>query len=200
MGAGSYSLDVALHRDSQEVCWVRSAAIFEVDRPLMPYREGMVDLVARCQIASKRELGPLPESAARKVELDFDRPPRVNLASEKIIVPVRLNNRSHVILSSDDWGRTYGSYHWLSADSEEKVNDGIRSSLPRDVWPNETVSFEIHVANPPHFGRWRLQIRVVQEGVRWHEGPGFEASMPPDMAVDFLNDGRIVFPECQPVA
>ena len=171
------------------------AATFEVDRPNAPYREGMVDLVARCQIAAENELNDLPESAARKVALIVEGTPRVEPASGNIIVPVRVINGSHLILSSSDSGRAYGSYHWISAESAETVKDGIRSGLPCDIWPDDGVSFGIRAILPPHVGRWRLQVRVVQEGVRWHEGPGFEAAMPPDIIIDLFDSGRVVFPE-----
>jgi hypothetical protein len=46
MGAGRYSLTVALHREGEPLCWINSAALFEVAPPVSPYREGMVDVVA----------------------------------------------------------------------------------------------------------------------------------------------------------
>jgi hypothetical protein len=54
MGAGHYLVTVAIHRDSEVLCWIDSATEFDVEAPLAPYREGMVDIAARVSIASER--------------------------------------------------------------------------------------------------------------------------------------------------
>jgi hypothetical protein len=36
-------------------------------------------------------------------------------------------------------------------------------------------------------------VRLVQDGVRWHEGPGFEEAMPADLVADLRENGDLVF-------
>jgi hypothetical protein len=193
MGAGRYAIDAVIHRDHQDICSVKSAAIFEVATPVTPYREGMVDVMAQSYVALNSALKPLPEPAARRVMLsvDLSQPPTVG-ASE-IQLSIRLINQSDCVLSSSEKGSVFASYHWLSADRLHQVNDGWRSSLPTDVWPNESVCFPVRVLPPPTFGRWFLQLRLVQEEVRWHEGPGYEGATPPDLLVEYRADGEILF-------
>lgn len=56
MGAGRYSLTVALHRESESICWISSAAMFEVAPAVSPYREGMVDVRATFASAFDRSI------------------------------------------------------------------------------------------------------------------------------------------------
>lgn len=192
MGAGRYAVTVALHRDSEQISSVRSATVFEVTPPLSPYREGMVDIVARFTLASHSAAAPLPEDVARQVLFSRESPPLVDLSSGEIHVPVRVVNGSHAIISSDDQAPIFASYHWIQTGGDTQVRDGIRTRLPQAAWPHEAVSFSVHVLPPPHPGRWLLQIRLVQEAVRWHEGPGFEAAMPTDLRIECREDGTTV--------
>ena len=192
MGAGRYAIDATIHRDHQDICCVKSAAIFEVATPVKPYREGMVDVMAQSYVALNSALKPLPEPAARRVMLSVDPKQPPPAGSKEIQLSVRLINQSDCVLSSSEKGSVFASYHWLSADRLHQVNDGWRSSLPSDVWPNESVCFAVRVLPPPAFGRWFLQVRLVQEEVRWHEGPGYEGAAPPDLLVEYRADGEIL--------
>ena len=193
MGAGLYSVDVAIHRDHQDICFVKSAAIFEITTPVIPYREGMVDIVARSFLNLDATGGELTESAARKISLKVESNPQDCVNSNEILLVVSLINHSNYVLSSSETGRFFISYHWLSPDKTVLQHDGLRSRLPHDVWPNESARCPLHVLPPPTAGKWHLQVRLLQEGVRWLEGPGYENAMPSDLMVEYRADGEICF-------
>lgn len=188
MGPGSYSLTAALHRGSEEICWLESAASFEVATALHPYREGMVNIDARFEVTSEAPLNQISEDAAPLVFLEI-RPSRVSQASlADFSIPIRLGNHSRSMLGSSGSAPVLVSYHWRDISGDVRILDGVRTSLPRYVWPGEEVEFQVAVAPPPSPGRWILQLRIVQESVRWHEGASFGTSVPPDLFVDLLPD------------
>lgn len=97
---------------------------------------------------------PLPQLAARQV----------------ISVPVTVRNDGRMVWPSLGVLPVHVSYHWMSATEDVYlVFDGLRSALPHDVSPGETVSVLAIVQAPPRQGDYRLQWDLVHENVTWFD-------------------------------
>jgi hypothetical protein len=62
-------------------------------------------------------------------------------------------------------------YRWRSADGELDLGEGPRSKLPHTLVPGATAIAAVTVHAPEREGRYRLEIDIVQEGVRWFGRP-----------------------------
>ena len=67
------------------------------------------------------------------------------------------NNRNAVNLS----------YHWLNRKGETLVLDGLRTPLPRDLKPGESINLKAAIQAPAKPGRYILEVTLVQEGEAW---------------------------------
>jgi SAM-dependent methyltransferase len=116
--------------------------------------------------------GRLPlkaSSASFRVEQDcLNLPP-----GTKQTINVFVTNRSTTV-----WRQMGKGYeinlgnHWLDAKGKKLVHDDARSRLPDCVSPNEEVPVSLQVSVPEQPGRYRLQMDVVQEGLRWFADAG----------------------------
>lgn len=59
------------------------------------------------------------------------------------------------------------SYHWLGRKGDIVVSDGLRTPLPNDVAPGESVSLNASIRAPQRAGKYTLDVTLVQEGVAW---------------------------------
>ncbi|HXG77272.1 MAG TPA: hypothetical protein VNJ53_11935 [Gaiellaceae bacterium] len=64
------------------------------------------------------------------------------------------------------------SYHWLDPLGNPVVWDGLRTALPREVRPGETVELELRVLAPRPPGRYRLALDLVEELRFWFREVG----------------------------
>jgi len=59
------------------------------------------------------------------------------------------------------------SYHWLNHKGEPVIFDGLRSPLPGDLPPDESVLLKAAIDAPAKPGRYMLELTLVQEGLAW---------------------------------
>ena len=59
------------------------------------------------------------------------------------------------------------SYHWLDRKRQMVVLDGLRTPLPRDLKPGESVTLRASIRTPEKPGEYLLHVTLVQEGVAW---------------------------------
>jgi Ig-like domain from next to BRCA1 gene len=59
------------------------------------------------------------------------------------------------------------SYHWLDRKRQMVVYDGLRTPLPRDLNPGESVTLKATIRAPEKPGEYLLHLTLVQEGVAW---------------------------------
>ena len=59
------------------------------------------------------------------------------------------------------------SYHWLNRKGTTVVFDGLRTPLPRDLKPGESVDLKAAIAAPAKPGRYILEVTLVQERWAW---------------------------------
>ncbi|HEY6363845.1 MAG TPA: hypothetical protein VI585_03545, partial [Candidatus Binatia bacterium] len=77
------------------------------------------------------------------------------------------------------------SYHWLDPKRQMVVFDGLRTPLPRDLGPGESVTLEATIRAPEKAGEYLLHVTMVQEGVAWFsESDGGQILIPVSVARD----------------
>ena len=76
------------------------------------------------------------------------------------------------------------SYRWRTAMDEPLELVGLRTPLPCDLLPGERVVVPLHVLPPAEPGRYRLDVDLVHEHVRW-----FGCAIP--LEVDVLPRRRV---------
>lgn len=59
------------------------------------------------------------------------------------------------------------SYHWLNQKGATLVFDGLRTPLPRDLKPGESVKLKAAIQAPAKPGRYILEVTLVQESSAW---------------------------------
>jgi hypothetical protein len=59
------------------------------------------------------------------------------------------------------------SYHWLDSKRQIVVFDGLRTPLPRDLGPGESVTLRATIRAPEKAGKYLLHVTMVQEAVAW---------------------------------
>jgi len=88
-----------------------------------------------------------------------------------ITVPLTLVNKGQMTWPASGVLPIDISYHWLSAkDDVYLFFEGLRTPLPHDVAPGETLSVNAIVQAPPRPGDYRLQWDLVHENVTWFSG------------------------------
>jgi hypothetical protein len=82
---------------------------------------------------------------------------------------VRVHNNEQRAWSSEADPPIRASCRWLTAAGVPVVTDGPRTPLPHSLAPGESAGLGLDVAAPVLPGRYRLQLAMVEEGVRWLE-------------------------------
>ncbi|HVO96011.1 MAG TPA: SPOR domain-containing protein [Terriglobales bacterium] len=59
------------------------------------------------------------------------------------------------------------AYHWLDRNGSMVVFDGLRTPLPHDVQPGESVRLKAMIQPPDRAGEYTLEVTLVQELVAW---------------------------------
>jgi len=94
-----------------------------------------------------------------------------------------LRNTSDALWPALGATRVAISYHWLSASGERLVQEGLRSALPHDVAPGETVEVRVSVATPKQPGHYLLEIDALRERIAWFSDrtPGSAVRFPVEL-------------------
>lgn len=119
-----------------------------------------------------RATGQRPQDAPLKALLVdagwADAPPGTVVAGTLARIRVRVRNSGRAAWGS--WGGSaplFLSYHWLHAGGARAIWDGRRTPLPRDLGAGDQEIVDLLVDAPLMPGPYRLQVDMVQEGVRW---------------------------------
>jgi hypothetical protein len=125
--------------------------------------------------------------AGFKVEFDKHNIPTEMVAGETVLADVTIKNASTKTWPSkpNQRGRNAVnlSYHWLDRKRQMVVFDGLRTPLPRDLGPGESVTLRAAIRAPEKAGEYLLHVTMVQEGVAWFsESDGGHLSIPVSVA------------------
>jgi hypothetical protein len=125
--------------------------------------------------------------AGFKVEFGKHNIPAEMAAGEAVLADVTIKNASSRTWPSkpDSRGRNTVnlSYHWLDRKRQVVVLDGLRTPLPRDLNPDESVTLRATIRAPEKAGEYLLHVTLVQEGVAWFsDRDGGHLSVPVSIA------------------
>ena len=115
---------------------------------------------------------PVPAFLA---DIRCERPPRLFLPAETATFEVEVVNRSRVTwqAAGDDVDSVvHLSYHWFQPDGDARIFDGLRSKLPHDVAPGQSVKVPLTVIAPRRPGPLTLCVDLVMEHVSWFANAG----------------------------
>jgi hypothetical protein len=98
---------------------------------------------------------------------DSPRVPTIVARNASFVLKVTVRNRSMHTLSPEGPLRVSAAYHWMLQDGTIVVFDGVRSALPHDLAPEDSLDMRMTVEAPSSPGEYRLQLAVVQEHVAW---------------------------------
>ncbi|GLQ93024.1 Wzt carbohydrate-binding domain-containing protein [Dyella acidisoli] len=190
MPIGKYYLDAALipTETHYEGCynWIEQAASFDVYDVALTTFEGKILMDAQveltpmsdsssCSVAPYITANRFLRARARSNEplSDFNSeivamcsPETVQGGSEALF-PVRLNNKSNVTWPALGLQPVALSYRWYSSEGAVLIADGLRTQLPIDVEPGQSIAVVLHVKVPDAKGKLALTVSLVQEGVSW---------------------------------
>jgi hypothetical protein len=93
--------------------------------------------------------------------------PQTVQGGSEILLPVRLTNDSRLSWPAFGLQPVVLSYRWHSSEGEILVADGLRTQLPEDVKPGQSVAIALHVKVPDVTGRLVLTTSLIQEYVAW---------------------------------
>ncbi|OIQ07956.1 immune inhibitor A precursor [Moorella thermoacetica] len=132
-----------------------------------------------------------------EVSWSNDSTPTLMGTEETIEVPLTITNAGGLTWMSTGANPVRVSYHWLDTQGKPVILDGLRTGLPRDVAPGETISVNALLKAPSQPGTYILRWDLVREGVTWFSGKG---ATPKDVNVTVnrlydLNWGTVSVPE-----
>ncbi|HLX29229.1 MAG TPA: Wzt carbohydrate-binding domain-containing protein [Casimicrobiaceae bacterium] len=193
LGVGHYRVSVALHQGTDRVegliDHVNDICAFDVVDHLTGYFEGRVRLHVEVDVSSVDgkghvELLPCADRGQQKFALLARRNPgltqfNATLAPLVEIPPMPRAAEAVVNLAIANTGSlpwpafgkraVLASYHWREPDGSTIVFDGLRTTLPRDIMPGESIELPCVLRAPEIAGRMRLVLTLVQEDVAWFD-------------------------------
>jgi hypothetical protein len=199
LGLGSYRVDAALDRGDAEpgFAFDRKDAVaqFDVVDVLTDNFAGRFHLCVDASVVAASpdahvERKPISEVAGASVWPLRRRNPALTDFRAAIVqhAPIRaLARASDTIvrltianLGAETWpafGRrpVRVAYHWLDDNESIIEYDGIRSVLPRDVAPGESIAVDCFLRAPEHAGRRILVWTLLQEEVVWFDERNLDA-------------------------
>lgn len=89
---------------------------------------------------------------------------------------VTLTNTSQTAWSAAAPTAVKLSYHWLDANGNVSVWDGVRTPLPADLPPGGTVTLVANVLAPAVRGAYTLRFDLVRDGVAWFSQRGVKTA------------------------
>jgi hypothetical protein len=171
IGEGDYSVTVGLTGGSHfDRCfhWWDDAAKFTVAGTLGPAFEGTVKL--RPTLAWRES--PSTNLFSATLAAVGDAVPPLEPGA-RTAIPLRIKNTSEGTWPASGLRAVHLAYHWLDeSDGSVVVNDGLRTTLPKDVEPGEEILLDASFEAPPRPGRFRLRFSLVQELTAWFEERG----------------------------
>jgi cell division septation protein DedD len=88
------------------------------------------------------------------------------------------------------------SYRWKDPKGQVVVADGLRTPLPQDLAPGESVRLKMNIAVPARPGRYVINVTLLQEGYEWFDQKGGAAlSLPINVASPALSTTKDAEPD-----
>lgn len=117
----------------------------------------------------------LPDSGFA-VEFSENDIPNTMTAGNKLSADVAIRNISKQTWPSQPNAKNLNqvnlSYRWKDPKGRVLIADGVRTPLPRNLAPGESVRLKMNIAAPERPGRYLIEVTLVQEGVAWFDERG----------------------------
>jgi hypothetical protein len=161
-------------------CLIEAGWVLEVERPaVIGVGRNIQTLVDGVQAWRNPRLLPdemidLAEPIGSLVVVEPRKQVKLN---EQFSLLVKVSNRS-----TSDWSSTCStpvriSYHWLGNRNEAVIFDGVRTDFSGGfLYAGTDITQSIQVVAPSKRGKYRLNVTVVQETVRWFADPAFRSA------------------------
>ena len=134
------------------------------------FQFSLVFLVLITVIGCSRSSGPR-RLLEFKVEFGDNNIPAQMTVGRRVTAEVTVKNTSKNVWPSkpNEKGRNAVnlSYHWIDRKGTVVVFDGLRTPLPKDVQPGESVQLRATIQPPDRAGQYTLEVTLVQESVAW---------------------------------
>jgi uncharacterized protein (DUF3820 family) len=91
---------------------------------------------------------------------------------QTITVPVSISNVGQGLFAATGPTPVDLGYHWYDLAGKLIVWDGLRTPLPADLQPGQSVQLQARVQSPPDGGNYQLRFDLAQEGVAWFSSKG----------------------------
>ncbi len=91
--------------------------------------------------------------------------PRLFFVGRNRELPVKIRNDGYLVWERDR--KVYLSYHWLTALTGHRVEEGHRNDLPGEVGPGGSIGLTARVKPPPRAGLYRLEWDMLEEDETW---------------------------------
>ena len=138
---------------------------------LFVFEAALLSLFLLSFFGCREDTSPKLPLAGFKVEFVKNEIPTEMMADQKVSADVTVKNASSKTWPSkpDSKGRNavYLSYHWLDRKRQIVVFDGLRTPLPHDLNPGESITLKAAILAPKKTGDYILHLTLVQEGVAW---------------------------------
>jgi hypothetical protein len=122
-------------------------------------------------VSSCGESSPKLPLAGLKVEFGRHNIPAEMIVGQTVSADITIKNTStRTWPSKPDQNGRYAvnlSYHWLDPKRQIVVFDGLRTPLPHDLGPGESVTLRGTIQAPEKAGAYLIQMTMVQEAVAW---------------------------------
>ncbi|MDD3315659.1 MAG: DNRLRE domain-containing protein [Syntrophaceticus sp.] len=97
--------------------------------------------------------------------------PPVMLTGQAMTVPVTVANTGTVAWQAGGAKPVKLTYHWEDSSGNTVVLDGLRTSLPYDLAPNDVLQLKAEIRPPDAPGKYKLRVDMIEEGA---EAPYFK--------------------------
>lgn len=190
MPIGRYSTDIALmptesHYDG---CyhWIEQAAWFDVYDTAVTIFEGKLLMDAQVELtpvsassscssapyitanrpirAKARVNQPLSDFSSKTTAMCS---PQTAQSGGELLLPVRVKNESALTWHAFGLQHVVLSYRWYTPEGVVVVADGLRTQLPDDLQPGQSVVVALQVKVPDSKGKLVLKASPLQENVAW---------------------------------
>src|SRR5207249_7693707 len=110
-----------------------------------------------------------PAQPRYQIEWLDDRLPAKMMAGATITVPITLKNTGSLTWSWGGGNPFRLGYHYYR--NRRRLNLppqlDLRTDIPEDIFPDETVTIDVRVALPLEAGNYTIEFDMAQEGITW---------------------------------
>lgn len=126
--------------------------------------------IATAEVAALLTTRPIPAKEASKVWIEVLACPASVARGSHFDINVKVVNGSGMPLGSFPPFPVCIAYHWVDAKSGRMVvSEGLRAFMAPTLRQHATDTYNALVLAPPQAGEFKLEVRVVQEWVRWFD-------------------------------